>query len=200
MRFYFDFASTYSYLTAMRIDDLAQENGVTVEWRPVLLGPIFKAQGWDTSPFNIYPAKGAYMWRDMERLTSARGLPFARPDRFPRNSLLAARVALVGREVGWTAAFCRAVFQAEFGEGADIADPDVIAGLLSGLGVEAPVALEAAGTTPIKSDLRAAVEEATDLGIFGAPTFVAPDGELFWGDDRLEAALDWVCHHRSNAG
>ena len=94
--FWFDFASTYSYLTAMRIRPLAAAAGVVVRFRPFLLGPIFKAQGWDTSPFSIYQAKGRYMWRDLERLAADLELPFRRPDPFPQNSLLAARVALAG--------------------------------------------------------------------------------------------------------
>jgi len=63
--FWFDFASTYSYPAAMRIAPLAQQAGVMVRFRPFLLGPIFKIQGWPTSPFNLYPAKGRYMWRDL---------------------------------------------------------------------------------------------------------------------------------------
>ena len=70
--FWYDFASTYSYLAAMRIDSLAAAAGVEVAWRPFLLGPIFKAQGWDSSPFNIYPAKGRHMVRDLERTAAAR--------------------------------------------------------------------------------------------------------------------------------
>ena len=92
--FWFDFASTYSYLSAMRIEDLARDAGVEIKWMPFLLGPIFQAQGWGNSPFNIYPAKGKYMWRDMERLCAVRGLPFKRPSIFPQNSIRAARVAL----------------------------------------------------------------------------------------------------------
>ena len=94
--FWFDFASTYSYPAAMRIGDAAERAGVAVRFRPFLLGPIFKAQGWDTSPFNIYEAKGRYMWRDLERLCADLELPFRRPEPFPQNSLLAARIALVG--------------------------------------------------------------------------------------------------------
>jgi 2-hydroxychromene-2-carboxylate isomerase len=84
--FWFDFASTYSYPAAARIRPLAAEAKVQVRFRPFLLGPIFKAQGWDTSPFNIYEAKGRYMWRDMERLAENLGLPFRRPDPFQRAS------------------------------------------------------------------------------------------------------------------
>ena len=73
---------------------------VRVRFRPFLLGPIFKAQGWTTSPFNLYPEKGRYMWRDLERLCADLDVPFRRPDPFPQNSLLAARVALVALDQG----------------------------------------------------------------------------------------------------
>src|SRR5215472_3756934 len=99
--FWFDFASTYSYLAAMRIAPLAQKAEVRVRLRPFLLGPIFRAQGWTTSPFNLYPAKGRHMWRDLERSCAELQLAFRRPDPFPQNSLLAARVALVGLDQAW---------------------------------------------------------------------------------------------------
>src|SRR5215472_16887098 len=99
----------------MRIDALAQTRGVQIVWRPFLLGPIFAAQGWRDSPFNLYPAKGRYMWRDLERTCEALGLGFKRPDPFPQNSLLAARVALV-LDGALRAAFSREVYAAEFGE------------------------------------------------------------------------------------
>ncbi|MEX0303794.1 MAG: 2-hydroxychromene-2-carboxylate isomerase, partial [Leisingera sp.] len=124
--FWFEFASTYSYLSAMRISGLAAQRGVEVEWRPFLLGPIFAAQGWSTSPFNLYPAKGRYMWRDLERICAARGLPFRRPAAFPQNGLAAARLALAAAEAGGTEAFAKAVYTAQFGNGADISDEDVL--------------------------------------------------------------------------
>ena len=131
--FWFDFASTYSYPAAMRIGPLAAEAGVTVRYRPFLLGPIFKAQGWDTSPFNVYEAKGRHMWRDLERLCADLALPFRRPEPFPQSSLLPARVALVGLSESWGEAFCQAVFRAEFAEGRRIDDAAVIGGILDGL-------------------------------------------------------------------
>ena len=128
LEFWFDFASTYSYLTAMRLPEVAAEHKIEVRWRPFLLGPIFRAQGWPTSPFNIYPAKGRYMWRDIERRAARLGLPFRRPAAddappFPQNSVLAARVALVGLDADWGPTFCRRVFEAEFARGLDIANP-----------------------------------------------------------------------------
>ena len=130
--FWFDFASTYSYPAMMRIAPLAQAAGVAVRLRPFLLGPIFKAQGWTTSPFSIYPAKGANMWRDLERLCGDLGVPFRRPEPFPQNSLLAARLALAGLAGSWGEAFCRAVCRAEFAEGWDIADAAALADVLTG--------------------------------------------------------------------
>src|SRR5688572_26345848 len=137
LEFWYEFASTYSYLSAMRIEALAASAGVEIAWKPLLLGPIFRAQGWDTSPFNIYPAKGRYMVRDMERLAAARGLPFKLPSPFPQNSLHAARLALIGLAEGWGPAFTRAVYDAEFAGGADIGDKRVLAGLLTRLGLDA---------------------------------------------------------------
>lgn len=190
--FFFEFASTYSYLAAMRVGDLARKAGVKVRWRPFLLGPIFQTQGWNDSPFNLYPQKGRYMWRDLERLAAELGLPFRRPVPFPQSSLLTARVALVGLAENWGEAFCRAAFAAEFGEGRQIADKTVIADLLRGLGVAPQSVLERTQSVEIKAKLRAETESARVLGVFGAPTFVTADGELFWGNDRLEQALAWA--------
>ncbi|GHF58709.1 2-hydroxychromene-2-carboxylate isomerase [Seohaeicola zhoushanensis] len=187
LQFWFEFASTYSYLSVMRIDTLAADAGVEVEWHPFWLGPIFKAQGWDSSPFNLYPVKGAYMWRDMERLCAARGLPFKRPDPFPQNSVLAARTALLALKHPEGPAFCRAVYAGEFGEGRSIDDPTFLGQLLSSCGLPSAL-VEEANSDAGKQGLRDSVAEAMRLGIFGAPSFIF-EGELFWGDDRLEMTL-----------
>jgi 2-hydroxychromene-2-carboxylate isomerase len=194
--FWFDFASTYSYPAMMRIAPLAQDAGLAIRFRPFLLGAIFKAQGWDTSPFNIYSGKGRYMWRDVERLCAALDLPFRRPEPFPQNSLLAARVALVGLDAAWGEEFCRAVFRAEFGDGRRIDDAAVLSDLLDRLHVEPAPVLDAARSDRNKTRLRTQTEEAERLGIFGAPSFVTSDGELFWGNDRLERALAWATNGR----
>jgi 2-hydroxychromene-2-carboxylate isomerase len=190
--FWFDFASTYSYLAAVRIRALAKEAGVTVKFRPFLLGPIFKSQGWDTSPFNLYPAKGRYMWRDLERLCVDQEMPLRRPDPFPQNGLLAARVALIGLDESWGEDFCVNVFCAQFGEGRAISDPATITAILAAMKIAAEPVLAAAQSDANKARLRAQTEEAQHRGIFGAPTFTTADGELFWGNDRLEQALAWA--------
>jgi 2-hydroxychromene-2-carboxylate isomerase len=194
--FWFDFASTYSYPAALRIAPLAATAGVTVRFRPFLLGPIFKAQGWDSSPFNLYPAKGRYMWRDLERLCADLSLPFRQPETFPQPSLLAARFALVGLAEGWGEEFCRAVFRAEFAEASQIDDVATLARLLTPFGINPNDVLAKAQSEPNKRRLRDETQTAQQLGVFGAPTFVTADGELFWGNDRLESALAWTLKKR----
>lgn len=192
LEFWYEFASTYSYLAAMRIEAAAEQAGVTLLWRPFLLGPIFSSQGWNSSPFNLYPAKGRYMWRDMEREAAKLGLPLYRPDPFPQNGLLAARIALLGLDRDWTPAFTRTVYAAEFGQGADIGDPGILSGILTGLGLDPQAIIAEAQADTNKMRLRRMNEEAQSRGVFGAPTFFAEDGEMFWGNDRLERALDWA--------
>lgn len=194
--FWFEFASPYSYLSAMRVDAEAQSRGVEVLWKPFLLGPIFQAQGWDTSPFSIYPAKGQNMWRDMERRAEKFGLPFHRPApddprAFPQHSVLAARAAIAALQEPWGRDFCRRVYQAEFVQGLDISDPNVIGDCIDLAGGVDQTYLHMAHSNTQRATLRRHVEQAQALGIFGAPTF-SVDGELFWGDDRLEDALDWA--------
>jgi 2-hydroxychromene-2-carboxylate isomerase len=187
--FWFDLASPYSALASLRIGDVAQ--GLEVRWHPFLLGPIFKAQGWDDSPFNLFPSKGRWMWRDVPRRAARRGVAFRQPSRFPRHSVLASRVALVALEEGWGEDCVRATYRAEFGGDADISDPGVMAGIVARLGRDGAAVVARAQTQPVKDALRANTDQASRQGIFGAPTFLV-DGELFWGDDRLEDAVDWA--------
>jgi 2-hydroxychromene-2-carboxylate isomerase len=135
--FWFEFGSTYSYPAAMRLTPLAKAAGIAVRWRPFMLGPIFRDQGWDTSPFNLYPAKGRNMWRDLERICLALNLQFIRPNPFPQNTLYAARVALIGLAESWGEDYCRAIYRAEFGEGRNVENEETIADVLQNLGQHA---------------------------------------------------------------
>ncbi len=196
LTFWFEFASTYSYLSAMRIETVAADAGVDVRWRPFLLGPIFQRQGWTTSPFNLYPAKGRNMWRDMERLCAAASLPLRRPEPFPQNSLTAARLATIGAAEPWGPAFVKAVYRAEFGEGRDISNLGVMAAILTDLKLPADALIARARTDEaVKSQLKSATEDAEARGLYGAPSFTTESGELFWGNDRLDAAVEWARDH-----
>lgn len=189
--FWFEFGSTYSYPAAMRVEALAAEEGISINWRPFLLGAIFREEGLTDSPFNLYPAKGRYMWRDLERTCMALGIPLRRPSEFPRNGLLAARVACRYADAPWLPGFVRSVYTANFAEDRDIADPAVIGACISSVGESAGQILQQAQTPESKAKLREQTDEAMHIGIFGAPTLVAA-GELFWGNDRLEEALQWA--------
>lgn len=191
LEFWFEFGSTYSYPAAMRIEKLAEAAGVTVEWKPFLLGPIFSEQGWGDSPFNIYPAKGKYMWRDLERICAALAIPFVRPSKFPRNGLLASRVVCWFDSEPWVVEFSKAIFRANFAEDREISDPEIVQACLVELGLDGSRILEQAQTEESKMKLREQTEHAKNLGIFGAPTFMI-DKEMFWGNDRLEEALMWA--------
>jgi 2-hydroxychromene-2-carboxylate isomerase len=191
VQFWFDFASTYSCVAALRVEAAAAAAGVAIEWRPFLLGPIFERQGWNDSPYNLNPARGRYMWHDVARSCRMLGFPFRKPSRFPRNPVPAARVACTVRDRPWFPEFARAVFRANFAEDRDIADAAVLTEILAGVGQDGGSLLDQARSPERKGLLRAATESAWSLGIFGAPSFIVGE-ELFWGNDRLEQALSWA--------
>jgi 2-hydroxychromene-2-carboxylate isomerase len=143
----------------------------------------------------VYPKKGCNMWRDVERRAEKYGLAFHRPDpsdprNFPAHSVLAARIALVGLDEGWGKQFCRNVYVAQFAKGEDVSDSDTLTRLAKGAGAKGDIVARA--TTPDnKLRLRTQTEEAFAANIYGAPSFTVGE-ELFWGDDRLEDALDWA--------
>jgi 2-hydroxychromene-2-carboxylate isomerase len=198
--FWFDFASTYSYLAAMRIAGAARQAHVAVSWRAFLLGPIFAAKGLPDSPFNLDPVKGAYMWRDLERLAAKQGLAWRRPSVFPRDSIPAGRIAAAFQDELWLPAFVRTVFQLNFVHDQDIASRAALEEAVAAAGGPADAAMRAL-EEPLKGALRAATAEAIAKGVFGAPSFTIdqkvgeteagakPSCELFWGGDRMEDAL-----------
>jgi 2-hydroxychromene-2-carboxylate isomerase len=134
---WFDFGSNYSYLSVMRIEALAATRGVRIRWRPFLLGPVFRNLGFDNSPFVLQKEKGAYVWKDMERQCRKYGLALKRPSAFPRAALLAMRVALLGADRDWIAAYCRKIMQLNFVEDRDIGSAEVVSAALDELGLPA---------------------------------------------------------------
>ena len=188
IEFWFEFGSSYSYLSVMRIDGLARASGLRIVWRPFLLGPIFRSFGWSTSPFLLQKEKGAYMWTDMERQCRKFGLPWRRPTEFPRLSVLPARLALLGVDQPWLLPFAQQVMLANFAHDQDITSESVVRDVLERLALPADELLRAAQVDSNKARLRTATEEAQRRGVFGAPTFFVGE-EIFWGNDRLEDAV-----------
>jgi 2-hydroxychromene-2-carboxylate isomerase len=194
LEFWFEFASPYSYIGASRIGRLCADAGVPLVWRPFLLGPIFEMQGWNTSHFNLNPWRGKYMWRDMERLTEKYGLPWRKPATFPKNTVLAARVAAAFSDEAWMPAYTLDAFAANFGDDRDLNDRAVVIDILDQASVDGESIVDSALTSPRRDSLRRNTERAIECGIFGAPNCLVGD-ELFWGEEALEDAVDWARRH-----
>lgn len=188
LEFWYEFGSNYSYLSVLRIEALAARHGVPLAWKPFLLGPIFKSLGWDSSPFVLQRQKGAYTWQDMRRQCAKYGLPWTQPTVFPRSAVLPARVALLGAGQPWIAAFSQRIMTLNFAEDRDIDRADVVAEVLTELGLPAAELIAAALGEANKQALRDQTELARQRGLFGAPTFFVGD-EMFWGNDRLDDAV-----------
>jgi 2-hydroxychromene-2-carboxylate isomerase len=195
IEFWFEFGSSYSYLSVMRIEEAAARNGVCIAWKPFLLGPILRALGMETSPFVLHKQKGTYVWRDMDRQCKKYGLRWNQPNTFPRLAVLPMRVALLGAEQPWMGAFCRRVMELNFVLDRDINQPEPVAAILTDLNLPASDILAQAQAEPAKTRLRQQTEEAEARGIFGAPTFFVGT-EMFWGNDRLDDALHWAADRK----
>lgn len=192
LEFWFEYASSYSYPAAYAVGDACRAAGVDLVWKPFILGPIFVRQGWNTSPFNLYPVKGRYMVRDLERICEKAGLPFKLGENhdWPQFSVAAARVGLIGVREGWIEAFTKNLYRLEFGENLDISREETLRQALDGV-ADADRVIAESRHRETKDALRAQADEAMSAGIFGAPTFRI-GSEIFWGGDRLDDALAWV--------
>lgn len=188
IEFWFDLASNYSYLSAMRIEALAARHGLEVAWKPFLLGPIFQSFGWSSSPFVLQQQKGDYTWKDMVRQAKKYGVPWKKPSDFPRRAILASRVAILGAAAPWIGDFVRGTMARNFFEDQEIDSEAAVREVLAKIGLDADMVIAQAQSDENKARLRQATETAASLGIFGAPMFFIGN-EMFWGNDRLEDAL-----------
>lgn len=188
--FFFFFGSTYTYLTVMRIDGVAGAAGVNVRWRPFNVRDIMIEM--DNIPFRTKPIKARYMWRDIERRAEGYGLPFVGPPTYPVDpENLANRVGIVAAEQGWCPDYTRASYQAWFLENKPLGVPEFLNEVLAGLGRDPGEIVGRADSAEVRARYDAETDEARRLGIFGSPSFVGDD-EIFWGDDRLEDAVEWA--------
>jgi 2-hydroxychromene-2-carboxylate isomerase len=190
--FWFEYGSTYTYLTVARVGRLADEAGVKVRWRPFLLMPLMIEHGMTQGPFLPFPQKMAYMWRDLERRAQRHGIPYRRPSRYPPESTIAtARIGVLAASEGWCREFTERTFALHWTEDRMIGSEDTVQTVLRALG-KAPEEVLARAQSPAgKEALKTQTERARKLGLFGSPSFIVGE-ELFWGDDRLEEAIDWA--------
>lgn len=184
--FYFDFVSPYSYLAAARIERLAAAHGRRVRWRPVLLTALSQMAGTQLAPF--LPLKWRYVQHDLERSARLAGIPYRLPPGFPQLLLAPGRAMMwlaTAHGEDTAAAFARTCLTAYFGDGVDIGDQQVLAGIAGGLGVERGALLAALEDQAVKAAFKQASVDAVARGVFGVP-FMIVDGEPFWGCDRLD--------------
>ena len=187
--FWFSIGSTYSFLTVMRLDDLADAADISFRWRPFNVRALMIEM--DNRPFVNKPAKMAYMWRDIERRTDMYGLTAKLPAPYPLEELeLANQIAVVGSREGWCAAYTQAAYRRWFQLGQPAGSSANVENSLTEIGEDPERVLNLAESQEIVQALSQATGEAKGLGIFGSPSFVV-GGELFWGDDRLADAVSW---------
>jgi 2-hydroxychromene-2-carboxylate isomerase len=184
IEFFWDAVSPYTYLASTRIDAVAQRTGAKLVWRPFFLGGVFDLVGNTGNKTNLgNPAKLRFMMSDLKLWARHYDVPLTPPQPFPTNSLLAGRVALVVPPEKLPE-YSRRVIRAYWGEGRDIAQPEEVQRVVSGMGLDGPALIERARDPAIKHQLHVDTEEAVQRGAFGAPTFFI-DNEIFWGNDRL---------------
>lgn len=187
--FWFSIGSTYSYLSVMRLRRVSAESGIDFAWRPFNVRAVMVAQ--NNIPFANKPVKTAYMWRDIGRRAGKYGLSPRLPAPYPIGDLpLANQIALLGMREGWGETYVTQTYRLWFEEGEVAgAEPNLSRALEAAGQNPADVLARASGDAAVTA-LVEATEEAMELGIFGSPSFVV-DGEVFWGDDRLDDAMSW---------
>jgi 2-hydroxychromene-2-carboxylate isomerase len=189
VEFFFDFGSPASYLAYTQLPKIAAQAGAEIVWRPMLLGGVFKATG-NASPVTV-PAKGKWMMGDLPRFARRYGVPFAMPPGFPINTLQLMRGAagIQIRHPKFFSAYVEAIYHAMFAAPRDLRDPQVVAEVVQGAGMD-PAEFEALIADPeVKQRLIGTTEEAVTRGAFGAPTYFVGD-EMFFGQDRLDFVAD----------
>ena len=192
IEFYFDFSSPYGYLAAQKIDALAAKYGRNVDWRPVLLGAIFKETG--MAPLTMIPLKGDYSKRDFARSARFHGIGgFSMPSKFPIASQAPARIVLwlKTRDPVAAARVAKALFRAYFVDDLDISTPETVVAVAAKEGIDPAEARAAIDDPAIKDALTREVGDAMARGVFGSP-FIIVDGEPFWGLDRLDQVERWL--------
>ncbi len=189
--FYFDFSSPYGYLAALKIDDMARLYGRAVDWKPVLLGVIFKTTG--AQPLLDVPVKGDYARRDIARMARLHGAPFQLPEVMPFPSIPAARSVYWAkdRDPEQSIALAKALYVRAFGEGGDIRDADAVIEVAGSVGIDTDALRTALGDDAVKTRLKVEMEQAIQAGVCGSPFFLV-DEEPFWGVDRLDHVERWL--------
>ncbi len=181
--FYYDYISPASYFAWVRLQELCERTGASINYKPMLLGGIFKANG-NTSPITV-PAKWEWIKRDFAKTAEYYGIPYQLNPHFIFSTVNVMRGALWALSAGRIEDYNRAMYKAAWADGKDLSDADTVKAVLEEAGFDAAEVLEAMTQPEIKQALITATTEAAERGVFGAPTMFVGD-ELFFGQDRLD--------------
>ncbi len=184
LEFFYDYGSPYSYIADSQLAGLRERTGCSIEYRPMLLGGVFKATGNRSPAEEPVDAKRQYGGQDMQRWVHHYGLEFRPNPYFPINTLSVMRHAHAARRLGVFETFHRAIFRAFWQEEKNLGDPEILASELDAAGLDPAELAQVSVDADIKAALRETSEEAVGRGVFGAPSFFV-EGELFFGNDRL---------------
>jgi 2-hydroxychromene-2-carboxylate isomerase len=186
--FWFSIGSTYTYLAVRQLEVMAGSE-IEFRWRPFNVRSIMIEM--DNIPFARKPIKAAYMWRDIARRAERLGFEISLPAPYPLTELEQAnRVAMVAANEGWCAPYAVESYRRWFIGGEPAGSEPNLSASIAKAGQDPARVLALANSEAGIAGLKTATEEAKSLGIFGSPSFIV-DGELFWGHDRLDDALDW---------
>ena len=191
IEFWFSIGSTYTYLSVTRIAEVTQKTGVSFSWQPFSVRNIMREM--DNIPFPPNKqVKVKYMWRDIERRAQGYGFTSNVPAPYPLKEFdLANRVAVLAMKEGWCEDYVRSTYRRWFIDGHEAGGDVNLSQTLSEIGHVKSRVLKLAGSQDIEAAYLNQTERAKRAGVFGSPSFIV-DGELFWGDDRLEDAIAWA--------
>ena len=194
IEFWYSIGSTYTCLTVFRLAEVAAKTGARFAWRPFDVRAIMLKQS--NIPFRDKPVKAAHMWRDIERRAALYGVEVRVPAPYPLARLPRAnRIAMVGMAEGWGEAWTVEAYRLWFRDGLPAGEEPNVSQSLQAVGQNSARVLALADGEEARAALERQTAAAEALGVFGAPSFVV-EGELFWGDDRLEDAIAWARHGR----
>ncbi|MCU0119308.1 2-hydroxychromene-2-carboxylate isomerase [Pseudomonas sp. B2M1-30] len=185
VEFYFDVGSPASYLAYTQLPKICADTDARLIYMPMLLGGVFKATG-NASPAMI-PAKGRYMFQDLDRYAKRYGVPLKFNPHFPINTLILMR-AITGMQLHHPdrfLAFTDCLFNALWVDGRSLDEPATVATVLSEHGFNPDEVLALSNDETVKTALKENTETAVKRGVFGAPSMFI-DNQLFFGQDRLD--------------
>ena len=183
--FYFDIISPYAYIAYKKILKI---NNVDFKLKPILLGGLHNLAGITAPAFNKYKMKN--MQNDCELVAKKNNISFKWNSKFPINSLGIMRGYLYVED-NKKEEYLNSFFEAYWKEDIDLSNEDTIKQLLKKLKIDENDFFNSIGNQDIKDKLKQLIQEAFQKEVFGAPTFIV-NNKIFWGQDRLEYALDEV--------